>query len=89
MPLRLYISLGIAVNFIWGTAFLIPYYLSDINPIAISLGRYFVYGLLSILIVSINFEKWRSLSFVHWRHAFMLAFAGNVGYYLSLTMGIH
>jgi drug/metabolite transporter (DMT)-like permease len=89
MSLWLYILLGIVVNFVWGTAFLIPYYLSDTSPTAIALGRYFVYGLLSVLIISVNFKPWQSLSFAQWRHAFLLAFAGNVGYYLSLTLGIH
>lgn len=37
----LYFLLGIIVNFIWGFAFLIPYYLRDIDPVLIVLSRYF------------------------------------------------
>lgn len=88
MPVWFYIFLGIIVNCLWATAFLVPYYLSDINPIVITIGRYLVYGFISILFVLCNVKKWRHLTIDQWKHAFLLAFVGNVGYYLCLTVGI-
>ncbi len=83
------IAIGILVNFIWGTAFLIPHYLPEVNPMAIAIGRYLVYGLVSIIIILINFKNFQHLNIKQWRTAFLLAFSGNVGYYVCLSMGVH
>jgi hypothetical protein len=42
---------AVAVNCIWGLAFVIPEYLRDVDPAVVALGRYFVYGVLSAAIL--------------------------------------
>ncbi|MGS2717890.1 DMT family transporter [Eionea flava] len=89
MPVWFYIFLGVVVNCLWGTAFLIPHYLSDINPIAISMGRYLVYGLVSLFLALFTLKKLRQLTVRQWRYAFLFAFLGNVGYYLCMALSVH
>lgn len=91
MPTRLtqfYILFGIMVNFIWGLAFFIPYYLSNTNPAVITFGRYFVYGALSLALFMNSKTGLRTLTPSQWKTAFIFAFAGNIGYYFLLTMAI-
>lgn len=80
-----YIWAGIAVNFIWGIAFLVPYILPDTSPVLIVFGRYFVYGLLSIAIMV---RVRRVLARKHWRKAMVLAFTGNVGYFFCMALSV-
>lgn len=84
----LYILLGIFVNCIWGLAFLVPYYLKDIDPILLTLSRYFFYGLISLVLL-LPQGHWRSLTRLDWQKAMLFAFAGNIGYYFALTLAIH
>lgn len=84
----LYILLGILANFIWGLAFLVPYYLKDIDPILLTLSRYFFYGLVSLVFL-FSQAHWRSLTRLDWHKAMWFALAGNLGYYFTLTLAIH
>ncbi|MCV2402484.1 DMT family transporter [Marinomonas sp. C2222] len=84
-----YIGLGIFVNCIWGTAFLIPHILEDTNPTVIALGRYFSYGILSLLIMFFARKHWQGLTNKQWLFAFLFGFVGNFGYYLLLASSIH
>jgi len=82
-----FILLGIAVNFVWGLAFLLPYLLQQTDPLLIASGRYLVYGLLSLLLLLTARER-HSLDSRAWGMAALLAFTGNVGYYMALTLAI-
>ncbi|MBD1558982.1 DMT family transporter [Vibrio sp. S9_S30] len=84
-----FIALGILVNCIWGTAFLIPHILPEANPMVIAFGRYLVYGIVSLVLILFTRKSWDKLSKDQWITAFALGFAGNVGYYLFLTSSIH
>ena len=90
MQLFTNILLGIAVNFIWGLAFLIPYITkSTIDPILLNTGRYGVYGLLSvILMMTLSRSALQTLYYKDWLWAMAFAFTGNVGYYLLLILSI-
>lgn len=83
------IFLAIAVNFIWGLAFLIPYYFIDVSPIIIVSGRYITYGLISFFFLSLSKKERECLNKNDWRMAMVFAFAGNIGYYLAVTFAIH
>lgn len=85
---KIHILLGIVVNFIWGLAFLVPYYLSNTNPVLITFGRYFVYGVLSLGLLLMSATGVKALTRMQWGMAFLFAFTGNVGYYFLLTMAI-
>ncbi|PCI42340.1 MAG: hypothetical protein COB46_00950 [Rhodospirillaceae bacterium] len=80
-----YIFGGIAVNCLWGLAFLAPYVLADTSPLMIVFGRYVVYGALSLAIMVFAHK---SLAAAHWRMAFVLAFTGNVGYFLLMALAV-
>lgn len=89
MSLRLAVLVGIIVNCIWGTAFLIPYWLSDINPVAIAIGRYAAYGAVSLVLISIKKKGRQQLNWSHWKMAALLALLGNIGYYALLSSAIN
>lgn len=78
---------AIAVNCIWGLAFVIPEYLRDVDPAVVALGRYFMYGIVSAAILSLAA---RTVDFaqIPWARAFAYAFIGHVGYYLILVWAI-
>jgi drug/metabolite transporter (DMT)-like permease len=76
-----------AVNCIWGLAFVIPKYLSEVDAAIVALGRYFVYGVLSASILLAAAHSLRSAQ-VHWIRAFAYAFIGHVGYYIVLVWAI-
>ncbi|KPC35689.1 Uncharacterized protein ABJ99_4101 [Pseudomonas syringae pv. cilantro] len=84
-----FVALGILANCIWGTAFLIPYILPEINPMIIALGRYFVYGVLSMVLIIVARKRFQKLSKQQWLLAFSVGFAGNLGYYLFLSSSIY
>lgn len=89
MNTSVFVVLGILVNCIWGTAFLIPYILSEINPMVIAIGRYLVYGLVSVGLIIFARKRFQILSKRQWLVAFSLGFAGNLGYYLFLSSSIY
>lgn len=78
---------AVAVNCIWGLAFVIPEYLHGTDPAVVALGRYFVYGALSAAIL---LTAARTIRFaeIPWARAFLYAFIGHVGYYLLLVWAI-
>src|SRR5687768_1074267 len=78
---------AVAVNCIWGLAFVIPKYLNDVDPALVALGRYFFYGVLSAAILFAAAAT-RRAGPVPWARAFTYAFLGHVGYYLVLVWGI-
>ncbi|MBL4691721.1 MAG: DMT family transporter [Magnetovibrio sp.] len=80
-----YVWAGIAVNFIWGIAFLVPYILPDTSPVLIVFGRYFVFGLVSFCVMA---RVKRCVARVHWPRAMLLAFTGNVGYFLLMAWSV-
>jgi drug/metabolite transporter (DMT)-like permease len=81
--------LGIVANFIWGLAFLIPYALSAVDPVLITVGRYGCYGVLSLTLLATGPRAAiRKLGLGGWLWALGLALAGNIGYYILLVTSI-
>jgi drug/metabolite transporter (DMT)-like permease len=78
---------AVAVNCIWGLAFVIPTYLKEADPTLVAFGRYFIYGVVS---AGILFAAVRAVSFarIPWIRAFAYAFMGHVGYYIVLVWAI-
>jgi drug/metabolite transporter (DMT)-like permease len=80
---------GISANLIWGLAFLMPLLLPDSDAVALALGRYLVFGLLSACILIVRRGAGtRGLGRRVWLTALVFAFAGHVGYYFFLVQGI-
>jgi len=44
------VGLRVISCFIWGLIFIVPQFMSGFSPIEIALGRYFFYGIASLLI---------------------------------------
>lgn len=83
-----HLLLGIAVNFVWGLAFLVPHLLAQTDPVLVACGRYGSYGVLSLGLLLLAGPSRPRLHAAHWRRAFGYALAGNVGYYIVLTLAI-
>jgi drug/metabolite transporter (DMT)-like permease len=82
------IAAGISGSLIWGSAFAVPVLLGGWNPVIVTLGRYLVYGLLSVVLLVLGGRDLRRVLREHWRPALAFAVAGNAGYYLLLVIGI-
>ncbi|WP_368491001.1 DMT family transporter [Clostridium sp. BJN0013] len=74
---------------VWGLAYVIPNLLPNYTAVEITFGRYFVYGIFSIIMLL--FQKQKSLRIMNtniWRNAFLFSFCGNIGYYFFLVLSI-
>lgn len=89
MRIVLGIALGIAVNFIWGLAFLLPHIYDTFDPILLTSGRYVAYGILSVLLILCTARGvCQRTNALDWQWAFAFAFAGNIGYYAIVVFAI-
>ncbi len=79
---------AVGAGLIWGLAFVIPEVLDDVSAVALTAGRYVVYGLLSAALLLRVRRGLPSLRGADRRAALALAFAGNVGYYALLVIAI-
>ena len=82
------LAAGISGSLIWGSAFAVPVLLGGWNPVIVTLGRYLVYGLLSVLLLILGGRDLRGALRGHWRAALFFAVSGNIGYYLLLVIAI-
>lgn len=83
------IFVAIIANCIWGIAFLIPYVLSKYNSVLISIGRYLVYGMITLTIFPFTVKNYKSfLKKQYLKTALLFAFTGNIGYYCFLVLAI-
>ncbi|MCP2259325.1 Permease of the drug/metabolite transporter (DMT) superfamily [Streptoalloteichus tenebrarius] len=81
------VVVGIAANMTWGLAFLVPVLLAEFNPVAITVGRYLCYGLLSLVIALVTGNRLRYPRAV-WGRAVLFAVTGNIGYYFLVVQGV-
>ncbi|MDI2113263.1 DMT family transporter [Commensalibacter nepenthis] len=89
MPIFIGILCGLSANLIWGLAFLIPVLLPSSDSVALALGRYLVFGVLSACILIAQGRKGiRGISWRIWITALLFAFAGHLGYYFFLVQAI-
>lgn len=88
-PTLIGILCGLSANLIWGLAFLIPVLLPDSDSVALALGRYVVFGVLSAgILVARRGSGVYGLGWPVWGTALAFAFAGHLGYYFFLVQGI-
>lgn len=83
-----YMALGVAANALWGAAFVVPYALHDFPSELITVFRYIVYGVISIIILVLLGLGDIKISLPIFMMGNAISFCGNVGYYLFLTLGI-
>lgn len=75
--------------FLWGGLFAVPVYLEEFHPVDIVLGRFFFYGILSLLFFMFYVICKKDLSFIKYiKAAVLCAFIMNIVHYTALTLGI-
>lgn len=79
---------GTGAGLVWGLAFLVPVLLPGWSAVAVTAGRYLVYGMLSLALLAYQGRAAWRLAQQHWRAALAFAVTGNAGYYLLLVIGI-
>lgn len=79
---------GVSAGLVWGLAFVLPDVLVGWSAVAVTAGRYLVYGVLSAVLLLVGGRAVWRLGRVHWRPALAFAVTGNVGYYLLLVVGV-
>lgn len=83
------VAYTLSACFIWGLIFVIPTFLTTFSPLEVALGRYFFYGILSIIFFgSICFKNLVKLPLMVWLQAFWFALIVNIIYYTSLVLAI-
>lgn len=89
-PISIGILCGFSANLIWGLAFLIPLLLPDSDSVALALGRYLVFGVLSAaILIARRRTEIRGLNGRVWGAALLFAFSGHLGYYFFLVQAIN
>lgn len=74
---------------LYGLAFLVPELLPDVAAVELTLGRYLVYGALSLVLLARLGRAGRTaLDRDAWRAAALLALFGNAGYYLLVVIAV-
>lgn len=80
---------ALAACFVWGLIFVIPSLLADYTPLEVVVGRYGVYGLLSVcLAIRKGWGITRQYPLKAWVAAFIFAFISGVFYYIGIVIGI-
>ena len=80
---------GVGANLFWGLAFLMPLLFPDSDAAALALGRYLVFGVVSVgIMIFARGAGMRGLGRRVWLTALVFAFAGHLGYYFFLVQGI-
>ncbi|MFD1413639.1 DMT family transporter [Oceanobacillus jeddahense] len=79
---------GMLAGATWALAFLIPNMLSSFSSLEITLGRYLMYGLYSLLFFMVFKKHTDRIPLRIWSRALLYAFIGNVGYFFFLVLGI-
>ncbi|WP_431046888.1 DMT family transporter [Streptomyces sp. P1-3] len=88
-PLLIGVLCGISANLIWGLAFLIPVLFPASDAVALALGRYLFFGVVSVgIMIFTRGTGMRGLGRRVWFTAMAFAFAGHLGYYFFLVQGI-
>lgn len=81
------LTAGIGAGALWGFVFIAPLLLPDHSLIELTIGRYLIFGLCSLLLL-IGQRCLRSFPRHLWYKAFLLTILGNVGYFYLLVAAI-
>lgn len=77
-------------SFFWGLIFVVPLFIEGFTPLEVALGRYFFFGVVSLIIMACRgWNTWRKIPFKIWRAALGYSVIANVAYYTFLVVGLH
>ncbi|MEY9950763.1 drug/metabolite transporter (DMT)-like permease [Leifsonia sp. EB34] len=80
---------GVGANLAWGLAFFLPVVVDGADSVALAIGRYLCFGVVSVSILLAR--RRRTLVGIgarEWRRAALFSLTGHFGYYLLLVLGI-
>ena len=80
------IGFGLLACLIWGLIFVVPGFMGEFSSFEVVLGRYFFYGLLSLIFFLRGGLKRHPLNF--WARAFGFTLIASVGYYTCLVLAL-
>ncbi len=83
------IFFALAACFIWGLIFVVPGFMGSFSSFEVALGRYFFYGIISLLLFSRMLGKREaSYSGKIWFKAFLFSLFSTFSYYVCLVLSI-
>ncbi|MER5968969.1 DMT family transporter [Streptomyces sp. NPDC002055] len=77
---------ALAATALWGFTFLGPAAVAPVNIYCLVVGRYAVFGALSVVVLAIHRDKLRQLGMPNVLRAMHLGVVGYIGFYLLLSM---
>lgn len=83
------IVLVLSACFIWGLIFVVPQLMVGFSFFEVALGRYFFFGIISLLIMMSNgLKKWFLIPKIIWLKAFIYSLVVTILYYCFLVLGL-
>lgn len=80
---------GAGAGALWGLVFLAPELARPFTPLQVAVGRYLVYGLLSVIMIAPRWKNLkRSITKKDWEALFWLSLCGNIVYYVMLSQAV-
>ncbi|CAN5365669.1 DMT family transporter [soil metagenome] len=79
------VLLALVATALWGATFLGPAAVSPVGPVYLVFGRYFVFGILSLVILAVNRNRAMSIGVKRALVAAHLGVVGYVGFYLFFS----
>jgi drug/metabolite transporter (DMT)-like permease len=75
--------------FFWGFTFVIPALLTNFSSIEIALGRYFIFGIISVILFGlVSFRELIQYPIHFWLKALLFSLVGNIIYFASLVFAV-
>lgn len=79
---------GLIAGALWGLIYVAPLFVPEYHPVMVALGRFFVFGLISLPFLWMWRKQLKDFSRANIWRAFTLSFFGNVIFYSALTVSI-
>jgi drug/metabolite transporter (DMT)-like permease len=81
------VLLMVAATALWGVSFVAPLVLNAYTPLAITFGRFFFYGLVSLALLLVRYRA-QPLGLAGWARAAAYGLAGNILFSLLVSFGV-
>ncbi len=81
------VLLMVAATALWGVSFVAPLVLNAYTPLAITFGRFFFYGLVSLALLLVRYRA-QPLGLAAWARAAVYGLAGNILFSLFVSFGV-
>ncbi len=82
------ITAGLAAGALWGLTFVAPRLVDPFTPFDLAVLRYLVFGLISLPVVWLGWQRFARLGRADLWTVFLLGFAGYIGYYFAIAYAV-